>query len=124
MNHPPTREQVGDRIDKALSQTPDVQGLTEGQRSDWLAAQVGKSRNTVDRWRRGESEISYGDMVSVARAVNQPLEYFAGIESSPSAEQLNEHLRRLLRAHKQRLADAQQAITDATGEVDALLAGL
>lgn len=53
-----------------------------GLRQEELAAIVGVSRTTIGDWEAGRTEPAFSKLVALARATNQPLDWFAeGLET-------------------------------------------
>ena len=107
-----TPETLGDRISKAMR--------TAELRPERVAAEIGVSRDTIDRYISGKTSPSAIDVWKIARLTGMPFGWFAGDEELP----IPEHLDRVVVARLLDALEQRSRATEATvNELRALLGG-
>lgn len=105
-----TPKQLGERIDEALRA-----GSIPRERA---ALEIGKSRDSVDRYITGKGDISAIEVWKISQLTGVPFGWFAGDEEIPIPEELDAVLvGRLLDALEQRTRATESTI----GQLRALL---
>ena len=100
-----TPERVGQRIREAMK--------TAELRPEAVAAEIGASRDTIDRYMKGQTSPNAIDLWKIARVTGMPFGWFAGEDEMPIPEQLDRIvIARLLDALEQRTRATEATVNE------------